>query len=151
MDTITSVKKKSSIGLFPQMWSSNNTQDGWIAQASSEFSSSFLAYNVTTPSGEWATNNSISNFWIQVNIPNYLPAIEPYGIAIRGRSNGEFPTAWELDVSNDPSFAIGTFTPILYSNTTIVINTSLNFYNFLQIFSSDFELILVESKTLVLC
>src|SRR5271156_1378615 len=41
--------------LFPVLTSDTSNSGGWIASASSEFSSAYAAYNVTTTNRQWAT------------------------------------------------------------------------------------------------
>src|SRR6266853_4513132 len=72
------------VGLFPVMTS--NSFNGWTASASSEFSTVFNAFNVTTANADWATNGISTNFWVQIKIPNIMSAVEPYRISVKGRT-----------------------------------------------------------------
>src|SRR6266853_1214094 len=71
VDNLT-VKKKQVDGLFLQLWSTNTPVNGWTASASSEFSSSYLAYNITLTNGEWATNGVTANFYVTITMPSAL-------------------------------------------------------------------------------
>src|SRR6266853_28153 len=80
-------KKKQVDGLFPQLWSTNTPVNGWKASASSEYSSSYLAYNVTLTNGEWATNGVSANFYVTITMPYSLQGVEPYGFRVKGRTS----------------------------------------------------------------
>src|SRR6266853_1202197 len=62
----------------------SNTDSGWTASASSEFSTTFAAYKVTANS-DWATLGSTTNFWVQIKIPAIMSAVEPFRISVKGR------------------------------------------------------------------
>src|SRR6266853_323781 len=109
------------VKLFPKLTS--NTDSGWTASASSEFSTTFAAYKVTANS-DWATLGSTTNFWVQIKIPAIMSAVEPYRISVKGRTgNGstEQMTSWRFDASNDGI----TYTMILTQATTIVSTATI--------------------------
>src|SRR6266853_873768 len=112
------------VKLFPVLTS--NTDSGWTASASSEFSSVFNAFNVTTENADWATSGVTTNFWVQIKIPNIMTAVEPYRISVKGRTLfvPEQITSWKFDCSNDGT----TYTTLLTQPTTIV-NTSTTYYD----------------------
>jgi len=118
--TVASTKKKQVVGLFPPL--PNNTPNtGWVASASSEFSSTFSAYNVTQ-NGEWATNGVTANFSISIKMPSYLQGVEPYGFCVKGRSSGETPNNWSFQVVSG-----GTATSLYTSSTAISTTTTMYF------------------------
>src|SRR6266853_4228260 len=113
VDTSVATKKKSSVGLFPQLWSTNTPVNGWKAYASSEISSSFLAYNVTLTNGEWATNGVTANFYVTITMPSSLQGVEPYGFSVKGKtSSNEQITNWRFQVAT----AAGGTVTFLYSS-----------------------------------
>ena len=66
----------NNVGYIPILSSNLTNRNGFIISASSEYSTSYQAYNVTltsatTGSGtnEWATYIVTTNFWIQVQLP----------------------------------------------------------------------------------
>src|SRR6266853_33757 len=114
VDNLTA-KKKQVTGLFPQLWSTNTPVNGWTASASSELSSSFLAYNVTLTNGEWATNNVTANFYVTITMPSSLPGVEPYGFSVKGRTSADMQLSnWRFQAATS---AGGTAT-FLYQTAT---------------------------------
>jgi len=122
---MTDSKKKQVSALFPQLWGTNTPSSGWTAYASSEFNNSFSAYNVTLPTGEWATAGVTNNFYVTIKMPNYLQGVEPYGFAVKGRSSGENPTNWRFQGAETPGGAV-TF---LYESSTPISSTETMFFN----------------------
>src|SRR6266853_76471 len=111
--SITNIKKKQVTGLFPQIWSTNTPVNGWKAYASSEISSSFLAYNVTLTNGEWATNGVTANFYVTIPMPSSFQGVEPYGFSVKGKtSSNEQITNWRFQVAT----AAGGTVTFLYSS-----------------------------------
>src|SRR6266853_4263416 len=112
------------VKLFPILTS--NTDSGWTASASSEFSTSFAAYKVTANS-DWATLGVTTNFWVQIKIPTIMTAVEPYRISVKGRTgNGSTKqmTSWRFDASND-----GTKYTTLLTQATTIVGTSITYFN----------------------
>jgi len=118
------VKQKCRNGLFPFI-TADTSKTGYIASASSEFSASFLAANVTSPyeNADWATNGVTSNFWIQVLVPQYsssLGGAEPWAFMLNGKQTSSSTTidnltSWRFDCSSD----LVNYTT-LYTSTTAV-------------------------------
>ena len=102
----SAVKKKSLIGLFPSC-TTDNPKNGWIITSNSEYSGQYLACNVTNPSNsvDWASSGVTSSFWVQIQIPNIIGAVEPYMFIITGRttstSGTEYVYNWMFQGSND--------------------------------------------------
>src|SRR6266853_6976187 len=109
-------KKKQVSALFPQLPGAYNA---WSAYASSEYSKDFSAYNVTLPTGEWATNGVNANFYVSIRMPSFLQGVEPYGFSVRGRTSGENPTNWRFQAAEAPGGAV-TF---LYESSTPISST----------------------------
>src|SRR5271155_1720203 len=68
---------------FPVLTSDTSNSGGWIASASSEYSSTYAAYKVTTAS-DWATLAQTTNFWVQIQAPSSVPAVIPVQIGVKG-------------------------------------------------------------------
>jgi hypothetical protein len=126
---VDAIKKKQTTGLFPQQWYLDVSYNEWVCSASSEFSSSFTANNVTTTNGEWASNGVTTNFWVMVYMnpaitnvggtatsPNLMSGVEPYAFSARGRvTSNEDMQNWSFQVSNDGT----NFTTLYTSSVTL--------------------------------
>ena len=66
----------NNVGLIPILNSNTSNRNGYIASASSEFSTSFQAFYafnyssaVSIGANEWATYMISTNFWIKIQLP----------------------------------------------------------------------------------
>src|SRR5271154_3245663 len=133
-----SINTSTISSLFPVLTAnSGGTNAGWIASASSEFSSAFAAYKVTT-TNDWATQTQTTNYWIQIQVPSSIAAVKPTQIALKGRVDTETPATWKFDCSNDGI----NYRTILTNNTTITSTSPLFFavsssvaYRYFRIFA----------------
>src|SRR5277367_2470130 len=107
---------------FPVLTSDTSNSGGWIASASSEYSSSFAAYKVTT-NNDWATNGVTTNYWVQIQAPSTVASIIPVQISLAGRASNEDISTWKFDASNDGV----NYTTLLTNNTSISSTSSINF------------------------
>jgi len=119
---------KNQVGFVPVLQSNSNNRNGFIASASSEFNTSYQAFNVfasqLNPTGagnEWVTQGQTSNFWIKIQCPF---AFRIWKFQVRGRnvSTSEYITNWRLEGSNDNI----TFTT-LYTSTDTIGSTVLEY------------------------
>src|SRR3977135_1891120 len=118
---VANIKIQDKHGLIPIL-QSNTPSSGWIMYASSEYSGTLSAYKVTQQdnSSYWASAVT-TNFYIGVQIPNFISAVEPYGFSVRGRLNtSEYLTNWIFRVSID-----GITFVTLYSSTVPIGSTIL--------------------------
>jgi hypothetical protein len=104
---IINISGSSSSSLVPAM-TSNTAPAGYVASASSSFSSSYLpfqAFDKSTTSGGWissTTPTTASPQWIRIDLPS---AQTVGGYAITNRINAAFdmvnPNTWTFEGSND--------------------------------------------------
>jgi len=76
------------------------------------------------PINEWDTANVLSNFWIKIQCPFPIFISK---LQVRGRTNGNNPTLWRLDGSNNDSV----WDALLSSNQKI-IGTAISEYGVIQ-------------------
>src|SRR5271167_1878539 len=118
----TSLNTTVLTAYFPVLTSDTSNSGGWIVSASSEYSSAYAAYKVTT-TNDWATLGIISNYWVQIQAPSSVPAVIPVQIGVKGRLSNEEAATWKFDASNDGI----NYTTLLTSNTTITSASTLTF------------------------
>src|SRR5271156_2761832 len=82
--------------LFPVLTSDTSNSGGWIASASSEYSSAYAAYKVTT-TNDWATLAQTTNYRVQIQVPVTVAAVIPVQIGVKGRVDSEEPATWKFD------------------------------------------------------
>src|SRR5271156_4621448 len=120
-----SLNNLTLIPLFPVLTSDTSNSGGWIASASSEYSSAYAAYKVTTINDRVPTQGQQTNFWVQVQAPASGPFVIPAQIALRGRlaDPAEVIQTWKFDASNDGV----NYTTLFTSSTPLTGRATLYF------------------------
>jgi hypothetical protein len=139
-------------GYIPQMKSSPLTLDslktGFIATASSTFSTSYVPSNVFNSlyvsgagvNGEWETAGVTTNFWIQIQCPE---AVRLWKVAFRGRDTGPRIFNWQFQGSNDGIAYTALVSP---PNPTYIDTTMLQFSITTAVFYSYYRLFAFQAE-----
>jgi len=109
------------VGLIPLLSSPSSNKSGHIVTVSSQFSSKYSGHWCFGPINDWATANVLSNFWIKIQCPFPIFISK---LQVRGRTNGNNPTLWRLEGSNNDSVS-----DVLLSSNQEIVGTAISKYN----------------------
>ena len=127
------------VPLVPEM--QNNSQDGYVASASTEFSSSYQAYEVfdRTRATAWAPENVSGPHWVQIELP--IPKISLFFI-VTTRTGDYFATSVTVQGSNDGTYftTLGTETNMVEGSSAVIYNFSTTAYKYYRFIIDEYGL-----------
>ena len=128
--------------LVPLM--SSNSQSGYIARASSEFSSGYQAYMVFdgSTSSAWSPQNNADLDWVEIEMPAAKVATR---IMITTRSGSYYASSVTIKGSNDGVnyTTLGTFTGMTAGSSVTFLNSSNVAYSIYRFEVDDFGLAMI--------
>ena len=98
----------NNVGLIPQLTSNATNRNGYIVSASSEYNTSYQAYNAfnfstvvgTNGANEWAISAVPTNFWIKIQLP-VARTIWKFQLTGRFSTGAAYFNNWRFEGSND--------------------------------------------------